>query len=199
MTDPGYADSTYIEPLTSEFIKEIIRQERPDSILPTMGGQTSLNLILELSKGTFLQEFGIDVIGVSLKTIKLAEDRNIFNKLMRREGFIMPNSWFIRNIYEAKDIINELVFPIIIRTCYSLGGKGGGFAKDPESFLSLCKRGFKISPEGIMVEKSLHGWKEFELEVMRDRVGNCIVVCSIENMGIQHSHFYFQLLHLQIS
>lgn len=188
MTDPDYADSTYIEPITSSTIEMIIEKERPDSVLPTMGGQTSLNCILELANKKILQKNNVKIIGVTIEAINIAENRNAFKSLVENIGLNTPHSQFIRRLEEAQSLADVCDFPCIIRTSYSLGGKGGGIAYDKYQFLSLCSEALRTSPFGIMVEKSIIGWKEFELEVMRDASGNRIVVCSIENINPMGVH-----------
>lgn len=188
MTDPDYADSTYIEPITIENIQKIIEREKPDSILPTMGGQTSLNCTLELSKRRILQDNDIKIIGVSIDAINAAENRDSFKKIAAEIGLSTPQSWFVKSLEQAESIMLDCGFPSIIRTSYSLGGKGGGIARNDLQFKFICEEALKISPVGIIIEKSIIGWKEFELEVMRDATGNSIVICSIENLDPMGIH-----------
>jgi len=188
MTDPGYADSTYIEPITPEIVEMIIEKERPNSVLPTMGGQTSLNCILALANKKVLQKYNVKIIGVTVDAINVAENRNAFKSLVENIGLKTPHSQFIKSLEEAQSLADVCQFPSIIRTSYSLGGKGGGIAYDKQQYLALCHEAMKASPLGIMVEKSIIGWKEFELEVMRDASGNRIVVCSIENIDPMGVH-----------
>ncbi len=189
MTDPEMADRTYIEPLTSEVISRIIETEKPDALLPTMGGQTALNAAVELSKNGILEKFNIELIGADLNSINKAEDRKLFKECMEKIGVKVCPSGIACSINEALKVGSEISsFPRIIRPAFTLGGSGGGIAYNEEEFLSICKAGLEASPSSqILIEKSLLGWKEFELEVMRDNVDNVVIVCSIENvdpMGI---------------
>lgn len=188
MTDPDYADSTYIEPIMPNIIEMIIEKERPDSILPTMGGQTSLNCTLDLWNKKVLQKFDVKIIGVTVQAINAAENRNTFKRLVTDIGLKTPQSCFVKSLEEAESVISACGFPAIIRTSYSLGGKGGGIANNHYEFRELCGEALKVSPIGIIIEKSIIGWKEFELEVMRDASGNSIVICSIENIDPMGVH-----------
>jgi len=188
MTDPEYADRTYVEPLTPETVEAILARERPDALLPTVGGQTALNLAVELSKRGVLERFGVRLIGASQKAVEVGEDRRLFKEAMRRIGLDLPRSGFARTLAEAKEALEQVGLPVVIRPSFTLGGTGGGMAFNVEEFETVVARGLELSPiHEVLVEESVHGWKEFELEVMRDRADNFVVICSIENfdpMGI---------------
>jgi carbamoyl-phosphate synthase large subunit len=188
MTDPGLADATYIEPITPEFVARIIEKERPDALLPTMGGQTALNVATELWKRGVLQQYGVEMIGAKAAVIEKAEDRLKFREAMGRIGLESPRSAIAHNLEEAKAVLVEIGLPAIIRPSFTLGGTGGGVAYNQDEFEQIVTGGLKASPIGeVLIEESVLGWKEFEMEVVRDRADNCIIVCSIENvdpMGI---------------
>ncbi|HRK02203.1 MAG TPA: carbamoyl-phosphate synthase large subunit, partial [Oligoflexia bacterium] len=188
MTDPEMADTIYIEPLTREFLETIIRKEKPDAILPTMGGQTALNLACELAESGFLDEQGVRMLGANLESIKKAEDRDLFKKTMIELGIDVPKSRLIRSISDGRACLQEIGLPMILRPSFTLGGEGGGIVHTEEEFLKTLERGLFLSPvRSVLVEESLVGWKEYELEVVRDSKDNVIIVCSIENvdpMGI---------------
>jgi carbamoyl-phosphate synthase large subunit len=188
MTDPELADRTYIEPLTPDVLARIIERERPDALLPTVGGQTALNLAVALGENGTLEKYGVELIGASVKAIKVAEDRLLFRDAMREIGADVPDSRYVKSIEESIAAAEELGFPIIIRPSFTLGGVGGGIAYNIEEFRELAGRGLDLSPvHEVLLEESVIGWKEFELEVMRDRADNFVVICSIENvdpMGI---------------
>ena len=188
MTDPDFADRTYIEPITIEIVEKIIQKERPDVLLPTLGGQTALNLAIELAERGILGRYGVEMIGAKLESIKKAEDRDLFKQAMRRAGLDLPRSGYARNLREAVQIQRRLHFPVIIRASRTLGGSGGNFAYGPEDFKEMVQKGMDISPvHEVLIEESVLGWKEFELEVMRDHKDNVVIICSIENfdpMGI---------------
>ncbi len=188
MTDPDFADRTYIEPITTEIVEKIIQKERPDVLLPTLGGQTALNLAIELAERGILGRYGVEMIGAKLESIKKAEDRDLFKQAMRRAGLDLPRSGYARNLREAVQIQRRLHFPVIIRASRTLGGSGGNFAYGPEDFKEVVQKGMDISPvHEVLIEESVLGWKEFELEVMRDHKDNVVIICSIENfdpMGI---------------
>ena len=188
MTDPDFADRTYIEPITIEIVEKIIQKERPDVLLPTLGGQTALNLAIELAERGILGRYGVEMIGAKLESIKKAEDRDLFKQAMRRAGLDLPRSGYARNLREAVQIQRRLHFPVIIRASRTLGGSGGNFAYGPEDFKEVVQKGMDISPvHEVLIEESVLGWKEFELEVMRDHKDNVVIICSIENfdpMGI---------------
>ena len=188
MTDPGFADRTYIEPITTDIVETIIAKERPDALLPTLGGQTALNLAIDLAERGILERYGVEMIGAKLESIKKAEDRDLFKEAMRRAGLDLPRSGYARNMREAMRIQKRLKFPVIIRASRTLGGSGGNFAFSPEEFKDVVQAGLNISPvHEVLIEESVLGWKEFELEVMRDHRDNVVIICSIENfdpMGV---------------
>ena len=188
MTDPEMADATYIEPITWEVVRKIIEKERPDAVLPTMGGQTALNCALELERHGVLAEFGVEMIGATADAIDKAEDRRRFDLAMRSIGLECPRAGIAHNMDEAWDVQKTVGFPCIIRPSFTMGGSGGGIAYNPEEFVEICERGLDLSPtKELLIDESLIGWKEYEMEVVRDRNDNCIIVCSIENfdpMGV---------------
>ncbi|WP_333655563.1 carbamoyl-phosphate synthase large subunit [Dissulfurispira sp.] len=189
MTDPEIADATYIEPLSSEILELVIKKERPDAILPTMGGQTALNLAVELSESGFLDRYGVELIGAKLPAIKKAEDRELFKEAMRKIGLDVPKSAAITSIKDGLDIIKHIGFPAILRPAFTLGGTGGGIAYNIEEYRELLEKGLKLSPvHQVLVEESALGWKEYELEVMRDRKDNVVIICSIENFDAMGVH-----------
>src|SRR5262245_39082475 len=189
MTDPELADRTYIEPLTPEMAEAIIEKERPDAVLPTVGGQTALNLAVALAERGALAKRGIQLIGASIEAIRVAEDRLQFRDAMREIGIEVPASGIARTIDEALSIVDDVGFPAIIRPSFTLGGVGGGIAYNVEEFRELAGRGLDLSPvHEILVEESVIGWKEFELEVMRDVADNFVVICSIENIDPMGVH-----------
>ncbi len=189
MTDPEMADATYIEPITSEVAEQIIKTEKPDALLPTMGGQTALNCALELAKRGVLAEYGVELIGAKADSIEKAEDRNLFRKAMEKIGLKTPESRLVTNIAEAQSVMAEYGFPVVVRPSFTLGGTGGGIAWNQEEFDTVCLRGLAESPiNEVLLEKSLVGWKEYEMEVVRDRNDNCIIVCSIENVDPMGVH-----------
>ncbi len=183
MTDPDFADRTYIEPLTVEVLEKIIAQERPDALLPTIGGQTGLNLAIDLAEAGVLDRYGVELIGAKLPAIKKAEDRNLFKAAMEKIGLDLPRSGYARSMEDAEAVRLELGLPLIIRPSRTLGGSGGGIVESLDDFHALVKVGLDASPtHEILVEESIAGWKEFELEVMRDSKDNVVIVCSIENL-----------------
>ncbi|UCG78104.1 MAG: carbamoyl-phosphate synthase large subunit [Nitrospirota bacterium] len=188
MTDPEMADSTYVEPLTKEILELIIEKERPDAILPTMGGQTALNLAVELSEGGVLDKYGVELIGAKLPAIKKAEDRDLFRDAMYKIGLDLPVSAAVEKMDDGMDIIDKIGFPAILRPAFTLGGTGGAVAYNMEEYKVLLENALKLSPVSqVLVEESIIGWKEFELEVMRDNADNVVIICSIENfdqMGV---------------
>jgi len=188
MTDPDVADKTYIEPITIEILEKILIEEKPDAILPTMGGQTALNLAIEAEKTGLLRKYKIELIGANSKAISNAEDRKKFRKNMADIGLNLPKSEIINNIGRAKKCLKKIGLPAIIRPAFTLGGLGGGIAKSKKQFFKIVKEGLDTSPANqVLVEECLEGWKEFEMEVVRDKKDNCIIICSIENidpMGI---------------
>ena len=189
MTDPEMADATYIEPIQWRTLARIIERERPGAILPTMGGQTALNTALDLHRLGVLDAFGVEMIGASREAIDTAEDRERFREAMRAIGLEVPNSELAHSMEDAKRIRNEIGFPVIVRPSFTLGGSGGGIAYNREEFTTICERGLDASPtREILLEESVLGWKEFEMEVVRDRKDNCIIVCSIENLDPMGVH-----------
>ena len=189
MTDPDIADSVYIEPLNSEFLEKIIERERPDALLPTVGGQTGLNLAMELANSGVLERYGVELIGAKPEAIARAEDRELFKKVMDEAGLPMPLGGFARSSDEAETTVDRTGFPAIVRPSYTLGGKGGGIAYNIEELRELAARGLAESMiNEILIEESLIGWKEFELEVIRDNADNVIVICSIENIDPMGVH-----------
>jgi carbamoyl-phosphate synthase large subunit len=188
MTDPETADKTYVEPLTVEAVTAIIKRERPDALLPTVGGQTALNLAIALSDAGVLDEYGVEMIGAKREAIKVAEDRSLFKQAMDEAGLQMPRGGFARSWAEAEEIVKETEYPAIIRPSFTLGGTGGGTAFNPEEFEEIVRGGLAASPvHEVLIEESILGWKEFELEVMRDLKDNVVIICSIENfdpMGV---------------
>jgi carbamoyl-phosphate synthase large subunit len=188
MTDPEFADATYIEPITPEFVEKIIERERPDVILPTMGGQTALNVAVELAESGVLKKYNVELIGAKLEAIKMAEDRELFRAAMDRAGLQSARGGFVHSLDEALIIADQIGFPLIIRPSFTLGGTGGGTAYNIEEFKTKVVHGLTSSPiHQVLVEESVIGWKEYELEVMRDLKDNVVVICSIENfdpMGV---------------
>ncbi len=189
MTDPELADRTYVEPLTTDFLEAIIARERPDAILPTVGGQTALNLAVDLANAGILAKYDVKLIGASIEAIKIAEDRQLFKDAMRGIGLDVPQSGLARTLPEAVDLARTLGFPLVIRPSFTLGGVGGGIAYNIEEFRDLAERGLELSPvHEVLIEESVIGWKEFELEVMRDVADNFVVICSIENIDPMGVH-----------
>lgn len=188
MTDPDLADATYVEPITPAIVEKIIEKERPDVILPTMGGQTALNTAVALAESGVLQKHGVELIGAKLPAIKKAEDRELFQEAMTRIGLSTPRGKFVHSLKEAMDVAEELGLPIIIRPSFTLGGTGGGTVYNLEEFREKVEHGLISSPiHQVLVEESIIGWKEYELEVMRDLKDNVVIICSIENfdpMGV---------------
>jgi carbamoyl-phosphate synthase large subunit len=188
MTDPGMADATYIEPIRWQTVARIIEKERPDALLPTMGGQTALNCALDLDREGILEKFNVEMIGASKHAIDMAEDREKFKKAMEEIGLDMPRAAIAHSMEEAWQVQAMVGFPTIIRPSFTMGGSGGGIAYNPEEFEEICRRGLDLSPtHELLVEESILGWKEYEMEVVRDCKDNCIIICSIENfdpMGI---------------
>ena len=188
MTDPEMADATYIEPIQWQTVAQIIERERPDALLPTMGGQTGLNCALELAHEGVLAKFSVEMIGATISAIEKAEDREKFREAMQNIGLEMPRSVIARNIDEAIAAQTKIGFPVVIRPSFTLGGSGGGIAYNRKEFVAICEQGLELSPiNELLIEESVLGWKEFEMEVVRDHKDNCIIVCSIENfdpMGI---------------
>ena len=189
MTDPIMADSTYIEPINKETIEKIIIIEKPDAILPTMGGQTALNATLELYQLGILQKYKIEIIGAKPESINKAEDRELFKECMKKIGLESAKAKIAKNLEESKSALDFVGLPAIIRPSFTLGGEGGGIAYNKEEFLEIASNGLKLSPTSeILIEESLLGWKEYEMEVVRDNVNNCIIICSIENVDPMGVH-----------
>src|SRR5574342_465201 len=189
MTDPGFADRTYIEPINPEVGEQILAREKPDVLLPTLGGQTALTLAVALARNGALARHGVELIGASLAAIEKAEDRQLFKDAMRRVGVDMPRSGYATGWEEARAIAEEIGFPVIIRPSFTLGGEGGGVAYNREEFEAMARRALDLSPtHTILCEESILGWKEYELEVMRDRNDNVVIICSIENLDPMGIH-----------
>ena len=189
MTDPEIADRTYVEPLTVDVVAGVIERERPDALLPTVGGQTALNLSVELATAGVLHKYNVELIGASVDAIRVAEDRLLFRDAMKEIGVAVPNSRYVKSLNEAFGVIDEIGFPVIVRPSFTLGGVGGGIAYNVEEFREIAQRGLSLSPvHEVLLEESVIGWKEFELEVMRDRADNFVVICSIENVDPMGVH-----------
>ena len=189
MTDPMMADATYIEPITKDIIEKIIKLEKPDAILPTMGGQTALNVTLELYEAGILHKYNLEIIGAKPDSIKKAEDRELFKECMNKIGLESAKAKIAKNINEAENALKLVGLPAIIRPSFTLGGEGGGIAYNKEEFLDIVSNGLKLSPNSeVLIEESLLGWKEFEMEVVRDQADNCIIICSIENLDPMGVH-----------
>jgi len=189
MTDPQLADSTYVEPITPEIVAKIIKKERPDALLPTLGGQTALNTTVRLAEMGVLKKYKVEVIGANIKAIKKGEDRRLFKEAMQKIGLDLPKSDKAYNLNEACKVVQKIGFPVIIRPSFTLGGTGGSIAYNAEEFLGLAKRGLESSMiSEVLIEESVIGWKEFELEVMRDLKDNVVIVCSIENLDPMGVH-----------
>ena len=183
MTDPEMADVTYIEPVNWQMVESIIAKERPDALLPTMGGQTGLNCALDLAKHGVLEKYGVELIGASREAIDKAEDREKFKQAMKSIGLDCPRSMLSHSMEEALQVQAAIGYPVVIRPSFTLGGSGGGIAYNREEFVAICERGLDASPtKELLIEESVIGWKEFEMEVVRDKADNCIIICSIENL-----------------
>jgi carbamoyl-phosphate synthase large subunit len=189
MTDPELADRTYIEPVTPEWVAKVIERERPDALLPTMGGQTALNVAMALQRDGTLERFGVELIGANERAIRLAEDRDEFAQAMRRIGLATPEGRTVRSVEDGMEVVETTGFPAILRPSFTLGGTGGGIAYNLEEFETMVRRALELSPvHSVLVERSIIGWKEFELEVMRDGADNVVIVCSIENLDPMGVH-----------
>jgi carbamoyl-phosphate synthase large subunit len=188
MTDPDFADRTYIEPLLPEIAERIIAREKPDALLPTLGGQTGLNLAVQLARRGILAKYGVELIGASLEAIETAEDRQRFKQAMQGAGLELPRSGYVSSVGEAVELGEQLGYPLVIRSSFTLGGQGSGLVHNMRQLREVARLALSQSGSGkVLIEECLVGWKEFELEVMRDRADNCVVVCSIENfdpMGV---------------
>lgn len=189
MTDPEFADKTYIEPITPEIIAKIIAKERPDALLPTLGGQTGLNMAVALADNGVLDKYGVELIGAKIESIKKAEDRNLFKAAMEKIGLKVPESGFAYSLAQARELVDTIGFPAVIRPSFTMGGAGGGIAYNIEELNEIVANGLMLSPiDEVLLEASVIGWKEFELEVMRDRHDNAVIVCSIENLDPMGIH-----------
>ena len=189
MTDPSMADATYIEPIELETVARIIEVEQPDALLPTIGGQTALNCALDLDKHGVLAKYGVEMIGATKEAIDKAEDRQLFDDAMKRIGLETPRALTAHSLSEAYEVLENIGLPCIIRPSFTMGGSGGGIAYNREEFEEICIRGFDLSPTNeLLIDESLIGWKEFEMEVVRDKNDNCIIVCSIENFDAMGVH-----------
>src|SRR3954464_6600169 len=189
MTDPNMADAIYIEPITWQVVARIIEKEKPDALLPTMGGQTALNCALDLAREGVLEKYGVEMIGASREAIDKAEDREKFKNAMKRIGLACPRSSLAHSLEEALQVQAGIGYPVVIRPSFTLGGTGGGIAYNREEFVAICERGLDASPtKELLIEESLIGWKEYEMEVVRDKADNCIIVCSIENLDPMGVH-----------
>ena len=189
MTDPDTADRTYVEPITVEFLEKIIKKEKPDAILPTVGGQTALNCALNASKAGVLDKYGVTLIGATSEAIEKAENRNLFNKAMEKIGLKTPKNAIVKSLDEALDILDYVGLPAIIRPSFTLGGSGSGTAYTKEEYIDLVQSGIDISPIGeIQIDQSILGWKEYEMEVVRDKNDNAIIICAIENIDPMGVH-----------
>ena len=183
MTDPGLADRTYIEPITPEFVEKVIAAERPDALLPTLGGQTGLNCAVALAEAGILEKWGVELIGATLEVIKKGEDRKLFAEAMERIGLDVPKSGYAYSVPEGEACAAELGYPVVIRPSFTMGGAGGGIAYNVDELRDITAHGVALSPVGeVLIEESVIGWKEFEMEVMRDVNDNAVIVCSIENV-----------------
>ena len=195
MTDPNLADATYIEPITVEFVEAIIKKEKPDAILPTVGGQTALNIAMDLNEKGILKKYNIELIGAQVDAINKAEDREQFKAAMDEIGIDTAQGGFVHSWKEAEALLDSIQFPIIIRPSFTLGGTGGSVAYNYEEFQTLVENGLNASPiTEVLIEESLLGWKEYELEVVRDKSDNAIIICSIENidpMGVPYWRFNY--------
>ncbi|MEN8151508.1 MAG: carbamoyl phosphate synthase large subunit, partial [Planctomycetota bacterium] len=183
MTDPEMADRTYVEPVTPEAVAKVIERERPDALLPTLGGQTGLNTAVALAEQGVLDKYGVELLGASIETIRKAEDRDLFKQAMEKIGLDLPRSEIARSRRDAEEVLEKIGLPCVIRPAFTLGGSGGGIAYNEEEYFEIVKHGIDLSMiDEVLVEESIIGWKEFELEVMRDRKDNVVIVCSIENL-----------------
>ena len=189
MTDPAMADRTYIEPITAEFVEQVIAKEKPDALLPTLGGQTGLNTAVELAESGVLDKYGVEMIGCDLNAIKRGEDRKLFNDCMAELGIETARSGYAYSVEDALAITEKLGYPVVLRPSFTMGGAGGGIAHTEDELRLIVSQGLELSPAGeVLVEESIEGWKEYEMEVMRDKAGNGIIVCSIENFDAMGVH-----------
>ena len=189
MTDPGLADRTYVEPITPEFVEKVIAKERPDALLPTLGGQTALNTAVDLAHAGVLEKYGVEMIGCDLDAIERGEDRQLFEQCMAELGIETARGEYAHSLEEALEVVDDLGFPVVIRPSFTLGGAGGGIAHNMDEFRLIVSQGLELSPTTeVLLEESIEGWKEYEMEVMRDRAGNGIIICSIENFDAMGVH-----------
>lgn len=189
MTDPQLADRTYVEPITAEFVEKVIEKERPDALLPTLGGQTGLNTAVDLAKNGILEKYGVEMIGCDLAAIERGEDRKQFNEAMAELGLEVAKSGYAYTVDDALGLADKLGYPLVIRPSFTLGGAGGGIAHNEEELITIVSQGIELSPVSeVLVEESIEGWKEYEMEVMRDKAGNGIIICSIENLDPMGVH-----------
>lgn len=189
MTDPGLADRTYVEPITAEFVERVIARERPDALLPTLGGQTGLNAAVELARTGVLERYGVEMIGCDLNAIERGEDRKLFNEAMAEIGLEVARSGYAYSVDDALEIVKTTGYPCVLRPSFTMGGAGGGIARTEAELIEIVTQGLELSPaHEVLVEESIEGWKEYEMEVMRDRAGNGIIVCSIENLDPMGVH-----------
>ncbi|TNF50112.1 MAG: ATP-grasp domain-containing protein, partial [Deltaproteobacteria bacterium] len=189
MTDPDFADRTYVEPVNPDTLARIIAKERPQALLPTLGGQTALNCAVAVAKDGTLDKYNVELIGAKLPAIEKAEDRTLFKEAMENIGIAVPKSGLAHSREEAIEVIERIGFPVIIRPSFTLGGTGGGIAYNMEEYLQIAMAGIDASPtDEVLVEESVIGWKEFELEVMRDTADNVVIICSIENLDPMGVH-----------
>ena len=189
MTDPEMADRTYIEPITWQYVQKIIETERPDALLPTLGGQTGLNVAMDLARRGVLDQLGVELIGAKEHVIAKAEERASFKKAMESIGLDVPTSFIVHNLEEARQAVREIGLPMVIRPSYTLGGSGGGIAYNKDEFEAKVRRGLELSPvHEVLLEESVIGWKEYEMEVMRDVADNVVIICAIENLDPMGVH-----------
>ena len=190
MTDPSVADHTYVEPITPEAVEKIIIKEKPDAILPTLGGQTTLNTAMKLYEAGILEKYNVEMIGANYDAIMRGEERDLFKKVMAEAGVEVLRSIHVHTLEEARKVAeNEIDFPIIIRPSFTMGGTGGGIANNMQELMEIAESGLKASlTTEVLLEESVYGWKEFEMEVMRDKKDNCVIICSIENMDPMGVH-----------
>ena len=189
MTDPSMAARTYVEPITASVVEKIIERERPDALLPNMGGQTGLNCAVELAESGVLEKYGVEMIGCDLEAIRKGEDRKLFAEAMERIGLDVARSGYAYSVADAEALADELGFPLVLRPSFTLGGAGGGIAYGMDELRDIVREGLELSPASeVLVEESIIGWKEYEMEVMRDAAGNGIIVCSIENFDAMGVH-----------
>ena len=189
MTDPELADRTYIEPITASTVEKILDREQPDALLATLGGQTALNVAVELAESGALERHGVEMIGCDLAAIRRGEDRRLFNQCMDELGIETARSGYAYSVDDARVIVAGIGYPVVLRPSFTLGGAGGGIAHDEDDLVRIVSQGLELSPVGeVLVEESIEGWKEFEMEVVRDKAGNGIIVCSIENLDPMGVH-----------